>query len=76
MDISAFDGLINKKLSVALNKIKKDGTPESYIGYLKSAGTDFIILDYAKASTKNTDGIETVILLVESIIGVWVYKTQ
>jgi len=46
MDREAFLGLEGSKLSVALNKAKNDGTPESYIGFLEKVGIDYIVLNY------------------------------
>ena len=74
MDRDAFNELVGCKLSVALTKIKENGVPESYIGYLDKVGSDYIILDYDKATTNRNNSIDKVILTLSEIIGVWIYK--
>ena len=74
MNISAVNGLDGMKLSVALTKQKQNGTPESYIGFLTKIGEDYIILDYDKASNNNVTGISRVIISLDIIQGIWVYK--
>ena len=73
MDKSAFENLESRKLSIATNKSKIDGTPESYIGYLVRVGDNFIELDYGKASNVPHNTIDKVFISLEVIIGVWVY---
>ncbi len=74
MNISAFKDYMGKKLSVATTKSKENGTPESYIGFLKHIGEDYIVLDYGKASTNSQKGIALVILSSDVIVGVWIYN--
>lgn len=74
MDIKAFKTLIDLKLSVATNKPKADGTPESYIGYLLEIGSDYIVLDCGRASIVKGYPLDKVFLLASSVVGVWVYK--
>jgi len=74
MDKSAFNELIGLKLSVATSKLKESGIPESYVGFLEKVGEDYIILDYAKASTNRANTISKVILLLSTVVGVWVYE--
>jgi len=74
MNISAFDGLMGKKLSIATSKNKRDGTPESYIGYLEKVGEDYVVIDYDKAFPKKDSSINKIILLIDTIVGIWVYE--
>ena len=74
MNIEAFVNLEGKKLSVILSRNKSDGTPESYIAYLERVGTDYLVLDYDKASTNNRAKIDKVIVDVGIVLSVWVYQ--
>ena len=76
MDIEAFRGLEGNKLSIATNKQKENGTPESYIGFLDEVGEDFVVLDYARATTNSNNTIAKVIILTSTIVGVWVYSEE
>jgi len=74
MNREAFIGLEGCKLSVATTKLKADGTPESYIGFLEEVGGNFIRLDYGGASHVKSNTISKVLLSIETVVGVWVYQ--
>ncbi len=75
MNIKAFEGLEDKKLSVMLNRLKVNGEPESYIGYLKYIGEGYVVLDYSRASYNPSESsIDHIIIDCSIILSIWVYK--
>jgi len=75
MNISAFENLDGRKLSVMLKRNKPNGEPETYIGMLECCKDDYIILDYNNISYKpKNNPIDKIIVSVDEIKSMWVYK--
>lgn len=72
-----FSNLIGKKVSIAIDVFKPDGShvKETYIGVIKSASDDFILLDYTKfGEVINNYQLDQVLINRKHVISIWIYE--
>ena len=72
-----FSNLIGKKVSIAIDIFKPDGShvKETYVGVIESASDDFILLDYTRfGGVTNTYQLDQVLINRKHVISIWIYE--